>query len=59
MSLVVGLDAGTQSIKLAAYDLEARRVVAMQGKRASPVNDDGSQERKIERRFEQRRRHAR
>ena len=47
MSLVVGLDVGTQSVKLVAYDFAARRVVATH---ACPLElmagDDGSREQK-------------
>src|SRR5690606_5890067 len=45
MSLVVGLDVGTQSVKLLAYDAQARRVV---GSSAEPLalisGEDGSRE---------------
>jgi len=45
MTLMIGLDVGTQSVKLAAYDPEAGRVVA---ERAQPLQllaaDDGSRE---------------
>jgi xylulokinase len=49
MSLVVGLDVGTQSVKLIAYDAATRRVVA---KHAEPldliVSADGSREQRAE-----------
>lgn len=49
MSLFVGLDVGTQSVKLVAYDPETRRVVASHG---SPLDliagDDGSREQRAE-----------
>ena len=45
MSLVVGLDVGTQSVKLVAYDFAARRVVATHGHPLELIaGDDGSRE---------------
>ncbi|MFC4728222.1 xylulokinase [Coralloluteibacterium thermophilus] len=45
MSLFVGLDVGTQSVKLVAYDPEARKVVAVHGQPVELIaGDDGSRE---------------
>ncbi|WP_130620664.1 xylulokinase [Dyella amyloliquefaciens] len=45
MSLVVGLDVGTQSVKLVAYDAAARRVVSTHGHPLELIaGDDGSRE---------------
>ncbi|MBS7458559.1 xylulokinase [Coralloluteibacterium stylophorae] len=45
MSLFVGLDVGTQSVKLVAYDPDAKRVVAAHGAALELVaGDDGSRE---------------
>ncbi|WP_445145640.1 xylulokinase [Dyella sp. Tek66A03] len=45
MSLVVGLDVGTQSVKLVAYDPSLRRVVATHGQALELIaGDDGSRE---------------
>lgn len=45
MSLVVGIDVGTQSVKLVAYDPAARRVVATYGQPLQLIaGDDGSRE---------------
>ncbi|WP_114240238.1 xylulokinase [Dyella sp. C9] len=45
MSLVVGLDVGTQSVKLVAYDAVARRLVATHGHPLELMaGDDGSRE---------------
>jgi xylulokinase len=49
MSLFVGLDVGTQSVKLVAYDPEARRVVAAHGQPLELIaGDDGSREQRAE-----------
>ena len=49
MSLFVGLDVGTQSVKLVAYDPAARRVVAAHGQPLELiVGDDGSREQRAE-----------
>jgi xylulokinase len=49
MSLVVGIDVGTQSIKLVAYDPATRRVVATHGQSLELIaGDDGSREQKAE-----------
>ncbi|RDI98917.1 xylulokinase [Dyella solisilvae] len=49
MSLVVGLDVGTQSVKLVAYDAAARRLVATHGHPLDLIaGDDGSREQKAE-----------
>ena len=49
MSLVVGLDVGTQSIKLVAYDPATRQVVATHGQALELIaGDDGSREQKAE-----------
>ncbi|NZA25106.1 xylulokinase [Luteimonas sp. SJ-92] len=45
MSLVVGLDVGTQGVKLVAYDPQQRRIVATHGRPLELVaGDDGSRE---------------
>lgn len=45
MSLFVGLDVGTQSVKLVAYDPQTRRVVATRGQPLELIaGDDGSRE---------------
>ena len=45
MSLFVGLDVGTQSVKLVAYDPQARRIVAMHGHALELIaGNDGSRE---------------
>lgn len=45
MSLVIGLDVGTQSVKLVAYDPAARRVVATHGHALELIaHDDGTRE---------------
>ncbi|MGO4222863.1 xylulokinase [Lysobacter sp. TAF61] len=45
MSLFVGLDVGTQSVKLIAYDPQARKVVATHGHALELIaGDDGSRE---------------
>src|SRR5688572_21544061 len=45
MSLFVGLDVGTQSVKLIAYDPQARKVVATHGQALELIcGDDGSRE---------------
>ncbi|MBD8871339.1 xylulokinase [Rhodanobacter sp. DHB23] len=45
MSLVVGIDVGTQSVKLVAYDPAVRRVLATHGKAIDLIADDaGSRE---------------
>jgi xylulokinase len=49
MSLVVGLDVGTQSVKLVAYDPAARQVVATHGQPLELIaGDDGSREQRAE-----------
>ena len=49
MSLFVGLDVGTQSVKLVAYDPAARSVVAVHGQALELIaGDDGSREQKAE-----------
>ncbi|MDG2538599.1 xylulokinase [Dyella jiangningensis] len=49
MSLVVGLDVGTQSVKLVAYDAATRRVVSTHGHPLELIaGDDGSREQKAE-----------
>ncbi len=49
MSLVVGLDVGTQSVKLVAYDAAARRLVATHGHPLELIaGDDGSREQRAE-----------
>lgn len=49
MSLVVGLDVGTQSVKLVAYDAATRRVVATHGQSIElTAGDDGSREQRAE-----------
>ena len=49
MSLVVGLDVGTQSVKLVAYDAAARRVLATQGRPLELIaGDDGSREQRAD-----------
>lgn len=49
MSLVVGLDVGTQSVKLVAYDAASRRVVSTHGHPLELIaGDDGSREQKAE-----------
>ena len=49
MSLVVGLDIGTQSVKLVAYDPALRRVVATHGQSLELIaGDDGSREQHAE-----------
>ncbi|QNK01443.1 xylulokinase [Dyella telluris] len=45
MNLVVGIDVGTQSVKLVAYDMESRCVVAAHGQSIELIaGDDGSRE---------------
>lgn len=45
MSLFIGLDLGTQSVKLVALDIESRRIVATHGKPLQLIAaDDGSRE---------------
>ncbi|WP_454828039.1 xylulokinase [Pseudoxanthomonas wuyuanensis] len=45
MSLFIGLDVGTQSVKLVAYDPQARQVVACHGRPLELIaGDDGSRE---------------
>lgn len=45
MSLFVGLDVGTQSVKLVAYDAQARRIVATHGQALELIaGNDGSRE---------------
>ncbi|RDS85283.1 xylulokinase [Dyella psychrodurans] len=49
MSLVVGIDVGTQSVKLIAYDAVSRQVVATHGQALELIaGDDGSREQKAE-----------
>lgn len=49
MSLFVGLDVGTQSVKLVAYDPEARRIVAAHERPLELIaGDDGSREQRAE-----------
>lgn len=49
MSLFVGLDVGTQSVKLVAYDPAARKVVATHGHALELIaHDDGSREQRAE-----------
>jgi xylulokinase len=49
MSLFIGLDVGTQSVKLVAYDPEAHRVVATHGKPLELIaGNDGSREQRAE-----------
>jgi xylulokinase len=49
MSLFVGLDVGTQSVRLLAYDAEARKVVAVHGQPLELIaGDDGSREQRAE-----------
>jgi len=49
VSLCVGLDVGTQSVKLVAYDPEVRQVVATHGRPLDLiVGDDGSREQRAE-----------
>src|SRR5690606_27930801 len=49
MSLYVGLDVGTQSVKLVAYDPEARQVSATIGHALElAAGDDGSREQRAE-----------
>jgi len=49
MSLVVGIDVGTQSVKLIAYDPAARKVVAAHGQALQLIaHDDGSREQRAE-----------
>jgi len=49
MSLFVGLDVGTQSVKLVAYDPEACRIVATHGQPLELIaGDDGSREQRAE-----------
>lgn len=49
MSLVVGLDVGTQSVKLVAYDAASRRVVSTHGHPLELIAaEDGSREQKAE-----------
>lgn len=49
MSLVVGIDVGTQSVKLVAYDFAAHAVVATHGQALELIaGDDGSREQKAE-----------
>ena len=45
MSLFIGLDVGTQSVKLIAYDPQARRIVATHGQALELIaGNDGSRE---------------
>ena len=49
MSLFIGLDVGTQSVKLLAYDPDERRVVAIHGQPLELIaGDDGSREQRAE-----------
>ncbi len=49
MSLVVGLDVGTQSVKLVAYDPSSRRVLATHGHALELIaHDDGGREQRPE-----------
>ncbi|MCR6684737.1 FGGY family carbohydrate kinase, partial [Pseudoxanthomonas sp.] len=49
MSLYVGLDVGTQSVKLVAYDPETRQVAATLGQPLELASgDDGSREQRAE-----------
>ncbi len=49
MSLFVGLDVGSQSVKLIAYDADARTVVASHGQPLQMIaGDDGSREQRAE-----------
>jgi xylulokinase len=49
MSLVIGLDIGTQSVKLVAYDAVARKVLATHGQALELIaGDDGSREQQAE-----------
>src|ERR1700761_9239121 len=49
MGLVVGLDVGTQSVKLVAYDAQTRRVVSTHGHPLELIaGEDGSREQKAE-----------
>jgi len=49
MSLVIGLDVGTQSVKLVAYDAALRKVVATRGHALELIaHDDGSREQRAE-----------
>jgi xylulokinase len=49
VSLCIGLDVGTQSVKLVAYDPEVRQVVATHGRPLDLiVGDDGSREQRAE-----------
>lgn len=49
MSLFIGLDVGTQSVKLVAYDPEAHRIVATHGHALELIaHDDGSREQRAE-----------
>jgi xylulokinase len=49
MSLFIGLDVGTQSVKLVAYDPEAHRVVATHGQPLELIaGNDGSREQRAE-----------
>lgn len=49
MSLVVGLDVGTQSVKLLALDVALRRVVATEGSPLELIaSGDGSREQRVE-----------
>ncbi len=49
MSLALGLDVGTQSVKLLAYDPVSRRVVAAHGEPLELIaGDDGSREQHAE-----------
>ena len=49
MSLAVGLDVGTQSVKLIAYDADSRQIVATQGLPLELIAaDDGTREQRAE-----------
>jgi xylulokinase len=49
VSLFVGLDVGTQGVKLVAYDPEIRRVVASLGSTLDLIaGEDGSREQRAE-----------
>ncbi len=49
MSLFIGLDVGTQSVKLLAYDPDARAVVALHGQPLELIaGEDGSREQRAE-----------
>ena len=49
MNLFIGLDVGTQSVKLVAYDADARQVVAIHGQPLELIaGDDGSREQRAD-----------